>query len=377
MNMGFDSENANGNKNLSEITNGIYRNIYTRITEVNIRNETVKNAFVDFVSNIKVGEGFAVGDIIFGGESVLKQNTPKTNPSEIIYSFNGINDYLVNNKKILKNSFNNVFELIGCHNGLMLDIDALGGSFVSAQTKRFVVLPEKKAQKVINSAKSYGIELVKTGTVLAENKLVLTRGNEVIEEVEKDSFYNDKEQNSIVLDESCYNDFLDGYKAVCSYSSCVRVNDNNLLRIGLSGTLAQICARALGIFEAMITTKLIPVTMFFNPDTVCTVAVHRPTVVDGDYLYLLRVKTEPNGLPDKNHLAQLNYYLTEMKHKNIIKDVLPLKENIISVIKRLCGDNLEYMPLCGIPVGSFGVIVSVPRGFSVNGIKLGYFKGTL
>ena len=229
----------------------------------------------------------------------------------------------------------------------------------------------------MRNAKSYGIDLIKAGSILAENKLILTKGNAVLEETEKSLFYNDTDKNSIVIDESCYNDFLDGYKAVCSYSSCVKVNDNNLLRISLSGSLAQLCARALGIFEAMLNTKLMPVTMFFTNDSCCSVAVRRPVIQDGDYLYLLRVRVQPDGLPDRNHLAQLNNYLYEMKHKNIIKDVLPLKENIISVINRLCSNNMEYMPLCGIPVGSFGVIVSVPRGFSVNGIKLGYFKGIL
>ena len=148
MNMGYDSENTNSCSLLYDITNGIYKNIYTRITSVNFRNETIKNAFVDFASNIQIGEGFAVGDIMFGGESVLKKNTPKTNPGEMIYAFDGISDYLISRKKVLKNSFNNIFELIGCHNGVMLDIDALGGSINSAQAKRFIVLPEKRRRKL-------------------------------------------------------------------------------------------------------------------------------------------------------------------------------------------------------------------------------------
>lgn len=50
-------------------------------------------------------------------------------------------------------------------------------------------------------------------------------------------------------------------------------------------------------------------------------------------------------------------------------------ENIQAVLKRLQGDSMVYESLAAIPDKSFGAIVSVPRGESVNGIKLGYFKG--
>jgi hypothetical protein len=79
-------------------------------------------------------------------------------------------------------------------------------------------------------------------------------------------------------------------------------------------------------------------------------------------------------MPEKAHYGQLYYYLNEKKKLNIIKDVLPVRENISKVINRLSRADLEYVSLSSIPEDCFGVIVSVGRGESVNGIKLGYFK---
>ncbi|MBR4799373.1 MAG: hypothetical protein IK047_03830, partial [Clostridia bacterium] len=80
------------------------------------------------------------------------------------------------------------------------------------------------------------------------------------------------------------------------------------------------------------------------------------------------------GLPDKIHLGQLCYYLSEMKKRGIVKDVLPVKKNVDATIDRLCGETLEYSALADIPERCAGVIVSVRRGDSVNGIRLGFFR---
>ena len=90
---------------------------------------------------------------------------------------------------------------------------------------------------------------------------------------------------------------------------------------------------------------------------------------------MLKLRNDQNGLPDKVHYGQLYYYLGEKKKMNIIKDVLPIRENIGRVINRLSRADLEYVQLAQVPDNCFGVIVSVGRGESVNGVKLGYFKG--
>ena len=62
-------------------------------------------------------------------------------------------------------------------------------------------------------------------------------------------------------------------------------------------------------------------------------------------MYLLKVRSDAYGLPDKSHFGQLYYYLTEKKKEGIIKDVLPVRENIQKTIFRLSGDKLEYVEL--------------------------------
>ena len=120
--------------------------------------------------------------------------------------------------------------------------------------------------------------------------------------------------------------------------------------------------------------KNIPVRFVFTQDDNISVAVSRPNVYDGDYLYLLRVNSDVNGMPDKAHFGQLVYYLNEKKRMGIIKDVLPVGENTKRIINRLCNESLEFDSMCDAPLDSFGIIVSVGRGESVNGIRLGCFK---
>ena len=154
-------------------------------------------------------------------------------------------------------------------------------------------------------------------------------------------------------------------------------SNNNIIRFGLGGSVAEVFARALGFFAALTYLKILPVRVVFVEGNNATVAVARPNISDGDYLYLLKLKKDNYELPDKAHFGQLHYYLCEKKRKGIIKDVLPCGENINRVISRLCGQSLVYESLTEIPEDCFGVIVSVARGESVNGVKLGCFKDNL
>ena len=232
-------------------------------------------------------------------------------------------------------------------------------------------LPNKNKLFVKN-----GVDLKKVGEDIATNRIILSTGTDVVASVDK-SFLTSNSMSKVDIGTEHFNAFLSGYNAVSSLVLCNCISSNNIIRFGLGGTLSEIVARALGYFAALTYFKTIPVRIVFVADNEASVAVSRPRIADGDYLYLLKLRKDVYELPDKGHFGQLFYYLGEKKRMGIIKDVLPCGENINRVINRLCTDTLEYDKLSEIPKDCFGVIVTVGRGESVNGIKLGCFKNTL
>lgn len=357
-----------------DLTEGLHSVLYRVISAVNINDGRLQEAFRRFVDNVEVGDAFTVGDVIFSAEKVLKQYSPKANAGDDIFVFDRVAGNGKLFRKLLKYSFGGLYDLIGCRNGVLLDIDTIGGAVSAAEAKRFAVLKPSKGASLALQAQSAGINMIKAGNILAKNDVMICRGNETLDEFHKPEFYSEEAKNEVCLDGSDFESYANAYRAVCAYSSCNTVNDNNLMRFGLSGTLSEVFARALGFFSAMLYTKLMPARLVFANDALCSVAVPRPEIADGDYLYLLKVNCDADGIPERAHHGQLNFYLAEMKKRGVIKDVLPLKENIENVIARLCGKEYEYASLTEIPQQCFGVIVSVPRGLSVNGIKLGCFK---
>ncbi len=351
-----------------------YGMLYKKISKVSINCDVIKESFCRFIDDIRIKDSFSVADVIFGAEAVLKQGMPEAKPGDGIYLVEGIVGNDKWSKKLLLGTVCGILDLFCLDNGVFLDANVCDDSVINCVTKRFAVLTDKKAQKLANKLTKHGIVLKKTGSVIGSNEVVFSRGSDVLFRFPKDSLFDSEQAESISIDRTHMADFVSGYRAVCALAACNAVTKNNILRFDLSGDAASVCARALGYYSAMMYTRTVPVVITFTTGMKCDVVVPRPNVTDGDYLYLLKLRLDKDGLPDKGHHGQLFYYLQEMKKNGIIKDVLPQKENISGVIKRLCGENLEYVSLGETPDGAFGVIVSVPRGYSVNGVKMGYFK---
>ena len=358
-----------------DLTNGLHSVLYKKINNITIADSRIANVFARFLKEVECGKTFRIIDIIASAEAVVKGAQPKENAGSQIYCYDHIN---IANKsvaaKLLQNSVGGIYSLFAIHNGLALDIDAIGSSVPAAEAKRYLVLPQKKVSKFLEIARCNQISLVKAGEVISENKIYLSRNNEIIAEVNKDSF-DDESQVSVAIGGEHYSSFVAGYNSVCSLALCNCISFNNLVRFGLGDSIASVCAKALGVYSALTYLKTLPIRMVYSNESAVSVAVSRPNVVDGDYLYLLKLRSDENGLPDKAHYGQLYYYLGEKKRLNVIKDVLPVRENIGKVINRLSRSDIEYVSLAQVPENSFGVIVSVGRGESVNGMKLGYFKG--
>ena len=365
-------------ENLSEdLMNGLHSVLYKNINNVTINDIRIRDAFTHFLKEVECGGSFRLIDIINASESVIKGCEPNENAGNLIYSYEHGS---LGNKgigaKLLKQSIAGIYSLFSLHNGVSLDLDAVGSSIPAAEAKRYLILQPKKVKKFLDIAHSSGLNPVKAGEMISTDKVLLTRNNSVIASVDKTGI-NSNSTVAVTLGSEHFNEFLSGYNAVCSFVLCGCVAANNLIRLGLKGDISAVCARVLGIYGALTYLKNVPVRIVFTPETTVSVAVARPLANDGDYLYLLKLRNAPDGTPDKAHYGQLYYYLSEKKRMGIIKDVLPVRENIQRVINRLCNERLEYVPLANVPENCFGVIVSVGRGESVNGVKLGYFKYTV
>jgi len=374
-------ETVQGNENspslsetiIEDLTNGLHSPLFCSINDVTIRDVRIRDAFTRFLKEVECGDSITVMDVLDASENCAKSSNVDVNAGNAIYTYNA--DAVQDSKlraKLLKYSVFNLYSLFSVHNGIALELGLLGGTVASAESKHYLIIPPKKEEKIINDAKRKGVELIKVGEVISSNKILLSLNNDVVAAIEKSDL--NKASQKIDVGTEHFNAFLAGYNAVCSLALCNCVSSNNIIRFGLGGTLSEVFARTLGFFSALSYLKTIPVKVVFVSDNNATVAVSRPTVADGDYLYLLKVRKDAYELPDKGHFGQLYYYLTEKKRTGIIKDVLPCGENINRVIKRLCTDTLVYDKLTDMPDNCFGVVVTVGRGESVNGIRIGYFK---
>lgn len=359
----------------TDLSQGLHSVLFKRINSVNIRDLRMQNAFSLFLKSAECGKTISIGEIIYSVEAVLKGGEPDENADNLIYCI----DYIPLIKhpsfpKLFKNSVAGIYSLFNIHNGMSIDLDAIGGSISAAETKRFIVLKPKQANKIISLCTQNGIKISFVGKLLTSNKIILCRGNEIVETIDKNIISKDNQGVPVSIGNEHFSDFASGYNSVCSLMLCNCISSSNVLRFALGGDVNSVFARALGFFSAAMLFKAMPIRSVYSDESFSSIAVSRPSVSDGDYFYMLKVRNGSDGLPDKAHLMQLYYYLKEKKAKGVIKDVLPVRENIRGMINRLGNERLYYVPLGEIPSDCFGVIVSVGRGQSINGIELGYFK---
>ena len=344
--------------------------LYKRIGSIKIADARISKVFMKIAKEIEFDTTFSVAELFLGAEAVISKGKPKSLAGYVIYSY----DKFSTNEKLAKNSVNGIFSLLALNNGLKIDLDAIGGSYSAAELKRFLVIPANKIEKFQSIAQKDGILLTKAGEIVANNTITVLKDNAVIEVVDKSIIDKSSEPISVNITVDNYKAFTEAFLSVCTISLCDRVNVNNVVRFSCQNDINNLVAAAIGYYSAVSQLKYKNVKRLFTSDKRTSVAVPRPLVADGDYFYLLRLRMDEDGLPERPHLAQLNYYLGIKKNEGVIKNVLPVRENILSLLNRLAGDNLSFETLLELPENSYGVVVSVPRGESVNGIKLGYFK---
>lgn len=358
----------------NDLVNGLHSVLYKRIRNLTITDIRLKEAFSRFLNEIDCGESISVAEIIYSAEALLFRKLPNDHCENRIYVYDQSAGFASKAaSKLLENSVPGFYALPYLHNGFALDLSAFGGDIQNLETKRFIIASDKKMRKLVSDAFRVGINCRSVGSMLASEKIVLTNCGETIAVFNKERINSAADTETVCLGSNAFEDYLNGYCSVASYVLCESIAPNNLLHFSLDGTIDCVLARALGYFNAVMHFKKTDVNIRFSPISSSVVAVPRPFISEGCYLYLLKVRNDANGMPDIAHLDQLKYYISEKKRFGIIKDALPLRKSVIELINNLGGDKLRYVALEPIPEDSFGIIVSVNRGESLNGIRLGYF----
>ena len=348
-------------KNLSKI--------FVPVSAIDVSDDRIKNALGLFVSNVETNGSVSVADILFSAGDLVGKSSLNEAAGNLIFAY----DKPALNKKIIKNTAVGLYRLLRIHNGISLDLDAVGGNLISAELKNYLIIPQNKIKKYSAIAEKEGIQLKKAGCVLSGASIIICNGDCIIETLDKSEFNVDP-VDSISLDSRHFADFYNAYTSFLSYVLCKKIVDNNAICFGISDDLETIFARAIGIFAAALSTRSFFYNLkFLNDDKVFNVSP-RPIVSDGEYFYLLKLRNNTLGLPDMVHFNQLERYLAEYKNHGIIKNVLPYRENISGTLKRLCTDSLTFEAINETYDSCFGVVVSVGRGQSLNGQKLGFFR---
>ena len=251
-----NSQNSFSENLANDLQNGLHSILYLNINNVTINDVRIRDVFTRFLKEVECSGSFRLIDVINAAEWLAKTNKFVENAGNLIYSYD---HNLIGDKRIcskfLKYSVGGIYSLFSLHNGIVLDIDAIGSSLPAAEAKRYLILPPKKVNKFLGLAKSIGTNLIKAGEFISSDKILLTRNNSVIASVDKTGI-NSNSNVSVTLGSQHFGEFLSGYNAVCTYNLCGCVSSNNLIKLGLNGDVSAVCARVLGHFAAMFILKI-------------------------------------------------------------------------------------------------------------------------
>ena len=287
--------------------------MFKTIKEVSITDSRIRDAFKLFVSNVEIDSTISIADIIFSADDIIRKHRLDENAGNLIFCY----DKKPDNKKLLKNTVNGLFRLLSISNGFSLDLEAVGGSIKTADFKNYLIVPESKSNKFKKIAEREGIRLIKAGSLLSVNSVILTRGNEILEKYDKSTLISAESPISVTIGSEHFEAFSKGYNSLLSYDLCNCISDNNVICFGLSSDFDSVFAGAIGYFAAVLKAKSVLNKIKFSLNSNVITASPRPEVTDGDYFYFLKLRNDNNELPDFTHFCQLKYYLTELKKRGV------------------------------------------------------------
>ena len=238
---------------------------------------------------------------------------------------------------------------------------------------RFIFLREKDANAIRNAVSQLGdAKLTLLGDVTGDGFLR-------IREWGKEMTYRLGElfpQTPVALQlgDDCTESYKQGRDAALASFCCSGLTWNRTIRVAEDLPLPQFMAAIFGLYNVWTSFKNSASVLRFAGGTQVGFVVPRPQVYDGDVLYAFCPKADERGVPFADQVLRLQDFLTEQSENGTIKSVLPLKKNALSMIERICGNDLHYLPEAEFPFGKFAVLAIVPRGSELPGTIMGRFQ---
>lgn len=237
----------------------------------------------------------------------------------------------------------------------------------------FVILRNKDADAIQRAAAQLGnARLLRVGSTAAPG--VLRIAEHGVTANHSLSEWIPSEPASLSLGDDCTEYYTQGRDAALASYCFSGMPWERVIRFAESLPLPQFLAASLGLYGVWAGYRNSASVLRFAPGTQVGLVVPRPQAVDGDVLYALCPKCTEGNVPLPDQVNRLRQFLSEQFASGMIKSVLPLKKNALSMIGRICGEELDYLPETGIPFGRFAVLAVAAGDKALPGTRLGRFQ---
>lgn len=338
--------------------------LLTPIRKVEIVPAHVANAFKLFLNHITVGETFTVAELLMGSELLLRREV-YGKPGDGIYLLKEpIRDARLGNS-LMGQSVPGLYGLLTVAGGADLQLP-VGIDEDRLAHERLLLLRDRDGDRL---AASGLIPIVRVGTVVPDRLQISTpAGSEDLTDLLV------REPRSLVICDEDAGAFRPAAHALLGYTCCGMFPGRYYVNLSSDGTLEQMLAGALGMFEAMALYRFPLPPMRFNPNGNTGLVVPRPELNAGDQVFVFRPRTAPNGYPMRPELDKLRAFLMESYRTKKVRSVLPLKGNAPEMLRRMGGDRLAYVEDMSLPMDSFAMLGILPVGEQAPGTLAGSYR---
>lgn len=340
--------------------------LLTPIRRVEILPESVAAAFKLFLNRVGVGETFTLAEMLMAGELLYSRE---------VYGRPGDGVYLLREPvrdprlaaSLMSRSVPGLYGLLTAAGGGELHLPAGIGEERIAR-ERLLILQEKDGNRLLSSGI---VPLVRVGTVVPERLQISFEGGEFPVDL---SDLLTREPRTLVVKDKDEADYRPAYHALLGYGCCRGFPGKYYVNLASDRTLSQMLSGALGIFEGMLKYRFPLPPTHFNPNGSTGLVVPRPTISSGDSVYVFRPRQLSNGDPVPAEYQKLRAFLMETYRTKKVRSILPLKENAPSMLRRLGGDDFDFVADAPLPVGQFAMLGILPFGEQAPGTRVGYYR---
>lgn len=338
--------------------------LLTPIRKVEIVPAHVANAFKLFLNHITVGETFTVAELLMGSELMLRREV-YGKPGDGIYLLKEpIRDTRLGNS-LMGRSVPGLYGLLTAAGGAELELPA-GIDEDRLAHERLLLLREHDGDRLTASDL---FPIVRVGTVTPDRLHISTpAGSEDLSDLLT------REPQSLTVRDEDAGAFRPAAHALLGYTCCGMFPGKYYVNLSSDGTLEQLLAGALGLFEAMALYRFPLPPMRFNANGNTGVVVPRPELYAGDQVYVFRPRTAPNGYAMHVELDKLRTFLMESYRTKKVRSILPLKGNAPEMLRRMGGDRLAYLEERPLPMDSFAMLGILPAGEQAPGTRVGSYR---